>query len=621
MLPETVILLNFHEHADAVLPRDDADGLVDLHVTTGLTLPPVVQALGGRGRDFSSAHAFVAEEQTAGQTLLQRDCTIEALLSFDVATAPSASAIIARGRKGSSAERVQWGLRLSKSGSDANLQMFWQTAAGTDVNATAVLFTPPSGFFVVAAIREWVSTTDVRVTYVVNGKTLSTVTATSGDIGNGSGGTTTVGCIGNGSGGFTDYYDGIISAIRVSSIARAPEELEHEYRRIAYHQPRGYDIIRALAPPGSPRPVYSSSPDSIVQRELMVEGDALGYAYSKAEQLRDMLPDRAYGAPLEQWERILAQVPAPGAHDTLATRRARVLDHEQNLRGWNDVDVRAALAPLLAQTTAAVDIRRFNDLRTYNFTSVPAEWLQYVGNGAIAGSGVRTLSCAGGSDIRWDEDHRNAVLMLLAMSGQASDGADISVKVSSWSGGIASTVTAGLAFFDYRTQELLIVGVSRLSNTERLAALRFTDGAVTVTVIETPYSDATSYLRLTYLGAGLYRLRWDAASYDGPYDGDVADIVGPVNPQFCGLALAATGASIAATSVTFDDFRVWERSGTRALNLYIYRDPLLSGSPDLLSARGVLSRLAHAHVNAQVTDVLQLVLGTTGLGHAPFDAT
>ena len=83
------ILLNFAEPNSGVLPEDEAGGLERLEGDTGstpaLTVPDSVESLSGRGREFTTDEAFVAEELTADQTKLLRDCTIEAVVNFNVA--------------------------------------------------------------------------------------------------------------------------------------------------------------------------------------------------------------------------------------------------------------------------------------------------------------------------------------------------------------------------------------------------------------------------------------------------------------------------------------------------------------------------------------------------------
>src|SRR5688572_9064116 len=126
------IYLRFAEGEANVAPSDDAGQLADLGITTGLSLPAVVASYTGRGRQFAATTGFVAADAPSGNTLLPRDCSVQALLTWAPATqGATPGTIICRGIDGSASEYYAFGLELRRiAGQVGELRWFWADAAG-----------------------------------------------------------------------------------------------------------------------------------------------------------------------------------------------------------------------------------------------------------------------------------------------------------------------------------------------------------------------------------------------------------------------------------------------------------------------------------------------------------
>lgn len=630
-----VLLLQMNERFDEQLVKDEIGNLDDFELAVGFTYPAVANSLTGRGRLFEDTlfPGIEAEEAVVDSTRLLRDCTIIALIAWDDFDASDMdNVLIQRGSGGSDAERVLWGARLI-TGADPFLQMFWQTAAGVDEDATAVAFdndllTPGVDFIQVAFIREWVSTTEVIVTYMVNDVVIGQVTSTVGDIGNGIGGGVHLGYDPVAA---QNHFHGTMDSIVVYDEALAPEFIRHDFRRINKHQPEGYQIIRSLAPPGKPRPLYSESPDSIVQREFAIEGDAIGHAYSKAEQLKDLLPDKPYDPALLRWEGVYKL--RTFQRDTIDTRRTRLGARTQNVRGYSNEDIPVTFTELLDQLPADVDIRNFSNLYSTLFDeAVDADpdlgWTRNPGNGTLASdvtwqaADEFLISVGALANVGWTAADKGAPQLLRSCQGE---GVDISASVGAWLAS-GNGLQHGIFVLNFETLELTFLGVGLNGATDDLVVLTFRDGLFTTTVLEVSVTDDPMFLRMTGNAddAGGFRVMASSVGIDGPYD--VHDSIQAAalwpndTPEFCGITVMHTGTvSTGAGSAAFDDFRLWQPRGRRPYLWYIYRDLLLPGDPDLVGAQAQYKTSKPSHTDGAVITELKPDLGDQLLGIEPFN--
>ena len=254
MTVDPAILIRFDEPADAVLPSDEAGGLEDLNIEDGeTTLPVVVEAFSGFGRAFvpGDLTGLRAVDKAAGSTLLNRNVTVQVLLSWDLDAqeiAGEPGAIITRGIDGTASERWAYGLELRVVNLDARageLRWIWQTVAGAVATQIGGQFkAPTSGFLMLTATRRWITSTEVELCYYAGAQLLARLTSTDGDIGGGTTGTTSVGTRRTGA-TWGNYLAGVIDEIRVLEEAMVHEEIAATWERIAVLQPRAVQTQRA----------------------------------------------------------------------------------------------------------------------------------------------------------------------------------------------------------------------------------------------------------------------------------------------------------------------------------------------------------------------------------------
>lgn len=222
------ILLRFDEADDSVLPSDATGTLADMNTDSTLVLPTVVWGVSGYAREFvaASGHGLVASDVVAGDTLFNRDVSVQALLRWDIAdqnTYGSNGTIISRGKTGDDiADYVAFGLELRVVNIASRLgeiRWFWQETDGTMHTCTGGQFTltADSATMLLTATRRWVSSTEVVVRYYAGDRLLAESTETVGDIGGGTTGRTTIGARSQGS-----SYSEIDLSAGLGAIAGAP---------------------------------------------------------------------------------------------------------------------------------------------------------------------------------------------------------------------------------------------------------------------------------------------------------------------------------------------------------------------------------------------------------------
>lgn len=608
----TAILLKFNERYTGIPPSDLAGGLVDLTPPTGLGTPDSVEAMVGRGREFTPAKAYEALEATANQTRLRRTMAIEAIVDLsNIRQDDGTYTIISRGKGNSSAERTLWGLHIVIAGAVATLQMFWQKAGGTDATVTGANFVAVDDYVYVAAVRRWEDDGQVYVDYYVNGLPIGTASSSDGDIENGANGTTLVGCAGDGAGGYENFYDGIIDEIRVSNDERTPEEVAHQFDALFLYPSHGYDLIRSLVPPGA---AYSTDPDSGVQRELMVEGDGLSVAWQNAEDLlKNFWPDRATRT-LDRWEAVTRLYPKPG--DSYAKRRKRVAAHLLKVAGYNRDKIRDALSEILDLAAEDLEIlensNRFDE--KFDAISIDPRWFKEANDGTITqASDLLTLAFQASDDSRWDGAMRRAVSVRTSYEGEAELVSLIDTYVLPGDGDFA-----GLFLYNHVTADAHLLGIERVAGTGlRWTSRRVVFGSVSAANVLSTTPPPVS-------GSGQIGFRVRTVRDSDPPTVDVAfnpngltdedwedlatDLPSIVEGRWFGLFVrSGVQAPASGGSIAFDSLSAWMSNNRSVYHWSVFRDPLLPGTPDIPGAQLIVERIKPAHTIGSVTQTRELL--------------
>jgi len=532
--------------------------------------------------------------------ILQRDLTVQAIVSLDVAAQDALGTpgvIVGQGKA------WQLFVEVTHAASDSvRAKLWWDSIGGSHAeSAGGGHFVAPDGFFILTATRFWKSDSEVRVRYYANDQLLVERTSSVGDI-DGDVSRVTVGYRDDGVGGSEYFLEGDIDQIKVTDYEMTAEEVRQTYRRIAIHQPLGGDIVRASVPSGG---AWSSDPDSAVQRELAVEGDALGWMMAKMQELReDFSPARAWSV-LEDWERITGL--PPKLLDTVEVRRNRVLSFLRKVHGFHADGVAEALAAAFDLDAEDVEILEYSNRWSDDFATAIADFWQVIDSGGSASvsSGEVSIVLDSGEDGRWIPGSGGSGPTRLdhAVDGDPRDGddqydgIDLTVKIAT--GTLQQGAHAGIAVYDGANRgDALWIGRYNNSGTEKLGYRRISDGVLgSFTALEDPTAD-DRWVRIRHDGDGSYTVWW---SDTGPDDvsNETGSVAGPASPSSCCLAhLQEVASNPGVSGMTFDEWRAYFPNGLRVFNWYAYRDPALSGTPDMPGARTVVDRIKPAHTDA-----------------------
>ncbi len=645
MARENVALWRFDETTDAVHPADSMELVEDLGIDAGLVVPTIVDAAVGRGRSFVAADGsgYVAQDKVSGSTLLTRDMSIQVILRWDLAAQNAAGfvgTIYARGNATGVAEYLSAGLELRVVHAAlgvGELRWIWQNSAGALKTQIGGHFVPHgTEFTMLTATRRWVSSSEVVLRYYLGDQLIAEVPSADGSIGGGTTGTTQIGT--RYSAGYGRFFAGVIDELRVCDYELTAEEIAGTFQRITVHQPRGYELVKELHDPGFP---ISDDPGSRVQRETRLWGHALGYASAQAANLREnILPDRAYGEVLEQWEGITAARPKPG--DSTDARRARVVGHIRADLGASIPGIGAALRELVATSPDNLEIIAFSPTTVDDYTAP----ITNTGRWHYSDFNVYWSNLAGtlhldnlANACEFDGTHRAFINARMAIGGGGYQAAMVAKLIPTT---IATVSEVGFWMGDRARGNYVLFGLRNTAGTYQFVIEFFKAFASSGVVVLGAAALTTYWMKLSmqeasasgFGGSGFrpsFTAAWSTVSEAGPYT-EVTDIASPahwlVHATRDGLNYAGlygrTINSAAQILVDWDDVKVRAPFGDRAFYFYVYRDPALPGSADLVAADAVLQGLRQAHtvghvVSAKVAlfDDPDSLMGVTPLGDTP----
>lgn len=597
------IFLGFGERTTAERPIDSAAGLDDLEVADGLVMPDVVEGVTGRARQFDPTigHGLEAADREAGATLLTRDVTVQAILSWDLAAQAAAAepgSLIARGKGTSAAEYCAFGLELrvvNEAQLAGELRWLWHDVAGVLKTQIGGHFRATDDVIMLTATRRWVSAVEVELRYFLADELLAEVISADGSIGGGTTGTTSIGARYTGA-AYERLYAGTIEQLRVLPRALCAEEIRATWQRIAVHQPRTRQLVRDLHPPGFP---ISTDPASRVQRENALWGDALGFAVAQAEDLRvNVLPHRAYGQNLEEWERATRRPPKP--RDSIETRRARVVARIRQKKGVSIPGVNAALKGLVATDVGNLEMMAFAQTIREDWSAGLREERWRVDDAASWSINSGELALDDSTGAGGAQGHLEWRTVLTSIGGNGRN-AHIIANVESTDPEAETHV--GVMFGNRVEHDYILAVLDGIAPELRVEVWR--NGVLTAAPIAGVAVGSAEVLIHLYqsgdevsLGADTaYTVRWSndgGATWNSetPFDA-------PASMQWAGLVgkFAGVGADLRGA---FDDILIRAPFGERSFHAYVYRDPALAGAPDLVGANGSLREIAHAWTHVRL---------------------
>lgn len=596
-----IILLHFDE-SGKVQPSDSLGNLGDLGIETGIVAPTRVSAWAGFGRQFlqGSTSGLVAPDLSTKGTLLQRDVTIQALITLTLSGASGAQTIVARGNNdGTASERYAYGLEVQEQAGFAGfveVRWFWQDSAGTiKTQAPGVFKSPGDGVeFMLTATRRWESTSRVVLRYYVNDDLIGELVSVDGDISGGTTGHTTIGAR-KASGAYSRYFNGVVDELMVLDNEISIEEIRHTWKRLTEYQPGGVETFAALAPPGS---VWAKNLGNDIGKRAKIVGELHGLAVAGAEEIRALtLPD---AAPLEktaQWEGICEQSAAPG--DSLDVRRARVISYLSRDEGFQLAPIAQALSGPMSLDPALIQIDEFTNTITDDFSggAIADMWF----NGGAAGwslvSGELQGVAATATNFRW-EDRITPFLLTPNEPHRLFFSAKISAYAS-----MAASVFGGIALHNRHTNDWLWFGIYNNAGIKQLVWRKAIAGGApsAETVLVTPSGAGPYWLRIStsqlasFIDNGDLTLSYSTTSSSAGFT-DVQINTGITSGWYwAGFTFYSNVASTAAsTTMTFDDFLLHDADSLRPYSWYAYRDPALAGNPDLIGSDRLVKKIKPA---------------------------
>lgn len=620
---DAAVLLRFDETEDAIRPKDDAGGLNDLDVVTGLALPAVTSGACGRARAFngSSGTGLVSQDQDSGSTLFTRDLTIQAIARWDAprqASYGSLGTLVQRGygfAVGGSAETRSYALVIDTAGLPAGqgrLQWQWQDVAGAGHVQVGAVFTAPIGFAMYTATRRWVSPTEVLLRYFVGDVLIGEEVSANGSIGGATIGTMQIGASAM-LVGFGRYFVGDVDELAIIGRELTPEEIEATWLRISKYQPLGRQLLVEMHDPGFPLP---SDPGSDVQMDLRMIGHGLGFAAALAEQVRtDILPQRAYGSVLDDWEEVVRATPAPPRD--YETRRARVLARLRQRRGCSIDGIKDILPGLLGEATVDdLEFIAFSNKLTDDFSTFnPLKWDVKVGVNTVSGKATFT---PGPGTYTFDGLTRDWITMRQTAGGDGRQARQLVKMV--WSTP-QSNAEAGIYFENATTNDYLLLGLRDLAGSFRIETESFiagvSQGVVQQAIIGA--NPAAIWLHLYQTTTdGIWKAAWSTTSATAGYTVS-GDITHPTVAHWAGCYLRSLSALGGGPVADFDDHILYVPFSGRAFNAYVLLDRDLGFTPDVAGANSAISGIKHAFTHAAFITSREFLAGDedSGAGLTP----
>lgn len=618
------VMLKLHDPDVTVRPKDEAGALNDLAVPVGAVVPSVVAAACGQGRLFvpSSTNALSAKDLATGSSLVTRDCTVMAIVSWDVAAQNAAAApgtLVCRGDSSAAAEYVAYELRLTVVNAGARIGSIawsWQDIAGAVHLQTGAQFICPTGFTLLTATRRWASPTEVVLRYYIGDALLGEVTSSNGSIGGGVTGTFLLGC--NRAGGVTlgDFFAGVVDEIAVFDREMCFEEIEDTWLRITHYQPLGRQLFVELHDQGFP---MSRAPDSDVQLENRWIGHTLGFAASRFENIRkNLVPQRSYGQTLVDWETVLRPTTQPGRG--FDERRERVLARLRQRLGSSIPGLQSMLQGLLGGASIAdLEFLAFSNTVHDDFlTSINTlRWdITPVGSFVVASDFAQVTPAAGTYTAGPGGGWRTAAISasqpgIVGVVGQEHAVAGLGIFTPQ------AGLEAGIFLADRGANNYILLGLRDVAGVFKIQTEVFTGWTSGGAVVQATLgaNPAFLWLHLHRLADGTWVAEWSTTSETDGYTASAPISAFGTSPVFwAGMYVRSIGAIAGAADVRFDDFILRTPNGTRPLNAYVLLDRSLGFRPDIPGARQVVDTVRHSYVNGRFITVPQLLCGESDNG-------
>lgn len=618
LIGDSIVLLHLNEPA-GVFPADSSGNLNNLGSDSGTTAPTPISCWADNGRRFrqGSTNALYSTDTTAGDTLDLRDISVQFILAPTFAGVSGSQTIIQRGdHDGTGAEAIAYGLEiLEPAGGQIEFRWFWEDSAGTiHTQAGGVYMHPGDGEFVLlTATRRWNSPTSVTCRYYAADQLLAEVTSTNGDIAGGTTGHTMVGGRKT-SGSWSNFLNADLDELRVVDYEMSADEIRETWRRLSIHQPNGVAMLAGLSPPGSR---WYRNPGNQIAGMVKTAGELLGVAIAKIEELREnWLPDQAYTDFIARWESVLKIAPKP--LDSLDTRRTRVVAFLSRLRGYSIPAIRQILSGPLALDPSDVQILTYSNRIIDSLSSIGStRWYRGpTGTWSVVG-GQAQVAAAMGTDFTQYPIAPCHLRMPVPSTNQPrpsafGKGAVIAqVELASITS-LDNQSLLGLHLFDRLSNDALWFGVQQAGTHRALGYYIYQNGIQTFVQLVASAPSLPIWLRVRpqTLQDSMFTPIL-GYSTTGPTTGftETGGVIFTLNPPNNAGVGVIGGNQTGALQATVANFEMIGYDGARPFDWFVYRDPGLAGTPDMVGAQLALSSARPAHARAGVCENTVVLCG------------
>jgi hypothetical protein len=626
----TIVLFRFDESASDARPQDAIGSVGDLTAAPASALGAVADGFAGFARTFGAAQVLQATDLVTGASLATRDCTVDMLVKWDydtqqaLAGGGAAGVVVTRGIGGSTAEYVAYAVELRVVNFTlriGEIRWVWFDTAGVEHALPGGQFQMPSsannGFMFLTATRHWVSPTEVHIEYYLADQQLAAHVVPDGDIGGGTTGTFRVGGAAAGMSN-ANVLAGLLDELRVRKAHVTAEEVGATWARLSRWQPAGYKMVQQMFQTDAP---VSDAPESRAQRLFRGIGHGLGYAMAQIDNLRsNALPDRAFGGMLASWERATTESARPG--DDELRRRRRVVGHWKQRQGTSVPGAGATVAELLQCDASQLQVLAFTQdiVDTFSAALDPKRWWishpttpTITFESTIGAPNQLRIESANGASAPFNTLPNGYFLLTTAQARGTSAHTLVTIATGPTQNG-----EVGLCFVDWPTGMYVLYGLRNVGGTQQLWREGFSMGvSIGASLLAAGPVSLPVHLHLWHEPAGVggdpafatYHFE-SAATRPGPYTA-YPTLSNASGFGWAGIYARTTGALVGAMDARLDDYFLRCPFGSRPFDWYIYRDPAIPGTPDLIGAQAALDRLRHAHTRAAVITTKVAVADTT----------
>lgn len=620
---DAVVQLRFNETEQDVRPVDAAGALAELDPansgTGALAMPILTTGVLGRARLFDGrTMGLAAVDAVPGASLLTRDLSIQVVFQWDIlgqVSAGTPGGLVSRGLGTGVAEYLAYGIELAVIDAPSytgQARWLWQDLAGVLKVQDGGAFTcRPGDYVMLTATRRWVSPTEVRIRYYLGEARLAEIISTDGSIGGGTTGTFQLGTRMVG-GLDSNFFAGAIDELLIVGRELCAEEVESTWNRITVYQPRGETLYLQSHDKGYPLP---KDPGSDARLEVRMVGHALGLASSHTEDLRaNFLPQRAYGANLENWEALTQ--PLRGGNLSIEERRARVLARMRQRRGCSIPGLKDLLPSLLGGGTVDdLEFLAFSNTRIDNFDTLDTlRWDLAPSSAFTPGANqvtITTAAVASPAPFSW----KTMRIAIDANGKQAHQRCRLTFPT------FPVGAEAGLYFGDAGHNHYVLCGLRNVAGSLHLWTESFVAGVSVLSVdqgdtglavgVPAPTAWLHAYQTTT---DGVWAVQWSSTSATAGYSVPVT-ITHAHGAQWAGIYLRTVSTPGSGITVRAAEYLLRETFGDRPTFAYVLLDEALGFTPDVIGARQCVETIAHAYVHGTFVTRPAVVYGDPDNGY------